>query len=157
MYHNIQFVLRVLKSLLHTVILNSLYQHYSFSSILQPFLKIAILALKTSIPTQKGQWEVKANLQILILFKLAGRYGLVNDSSGFQQRSQRGLKDRQKAYITSHWDKWQRNVVLPAGSAHTAEENLGWWKKGRSWHLGESVCILSHYWKKDGDIVWLST
>lgn len=28
---------------------------------------------------------------------------------------------------------------------------------GRSRHLGESVCILSHYGEKDGDVIWLST
>lgn len=41
---------------------------------------------------ERTKREVKANLQILILFRAAGRYELVNDSSGSQQRSQRGLK-----------------------------------------------------------------
>lgn len=38
-------------------------------------------------------------------------------------------KRQAKAYITGHWDQWQRNVVPPAGSAHMAGENLGWWKE----------------------------
>lgn len=41
-------------------------------------------------------------------------------------------------------DQWQRNVVLPAGSAHVAGKRWGQ-GKGRSHQCGQSVRILSHY------------
>lgn len=71
--------------------------------------------------------EVKANLQILILFRAAGRYELVNDSSGSQQRSQRGLKKTGKRLTSPAIEISGKEtyVVLPAGSAHPAGKNLG--------------------------------
>lgn len=44
---------------------------------------------------------MKVNLQILILFQVAGRYELVNDSSDSPQRSQPGLKKTGKGL--HHW------------------------------------------------------